>query len=223
MSEKIKLPFALPEDGHYIFRDHDTGDPLPNQKTFSGHVVIYGKGDQTVFNTYIDQELDERAWEVSKEYMYKPLQGIIKVNQETPVSKVNKPESPEAELRKIWTAKGVSKDRQNELIASITAKAQPGAHVGPFVIPVHPKTKIEWTKGTFGAVYCDVGNYHISITRNIKNGHYDNNNRFVKIYTRLTDNAVEFHKEIPNAGPLPNAKKLALAAIGIETKKGIER
>jgi hypothetical protein len=39
------------------------------------------------------------------------------------------------ELRKIWTAKGVSAERQKEMIAEITAKAQPGAFVGPFQIP----------------------------------------------------------------------------------------
>lgn len=42
---------------------------------------------------------------------------------------------PEAELRKIWTEKGISQERQDELIADVTAKAKPGAMVGPFVIP----------------------------------------------------------------------------------------
>lgn len=45
------------------------------------------------------------------------------------------PADPETELRAIWDAKGVSKARQDELIADCAAKAQPGAMVGPFVIP----------------------------------------------------------------------------------------
>lgn len=42
---------------------------------------------------------------------------------------------PEAELRSIWTADGVPEEKQNALIASIAGKAQPGAMVGPFMIP----------------------------------------------------------------------------------------
>lgn len=42
---------------------------------------------------------------------------------------------PEAELRELWTATGVSPERQERLIADIAAKAQPGAKVGPFTIP----------------------------------------------------------------------------------------
>lgn len=41
---------------------------------------------------------------------------------------------PETELRAIWDAKGVSKERQEELLADLTAKARPGAMVGPFKI-----------------------------------------------------------------------------------------
>jgi hypothetical protein len=33
--------------------------------------------------------------------------------------------------------------------------------------------KLEWTKGVFGAYYCDIENFHISLSRNIKSGHYD--------------------------------------------------
>jgi hypothetical protein len=51
-------------------------------------------------------------------------------------SKRTKSESEfEAELRALWTAKGVSAQRQEELLTDITAKAQPGASVGPFTIP----------------------------------------------------------------------------------------
>jgi len=42
---------------------------------------------------------------------------------------------PEAELRAIWDAQGVSKERQEELLSQITEAAQPGAQVGPWRIP----------------------------------------------------------------------------------------
>lgn len=37
-------------------------------------------------------------------------------------------------LRKLWTSNGVPVEKQDRLIAEIDAKAQPGAHVGPWVI-----------------------------------------------------------------------------------------
>lgn len=43
--------------------------------------------------------------------------------------------NPEQALRELWTANGVSKERQDQLIAQIAAKAAPGAQVGPFTIP----------------------------------------------------------------------------------------
>ncbi len=42
--------------------------------------------------------------------------------------------SPEKDLRELWTRMGVSKERQDQLIAEVTAKAQPGAKVGPWTI-----------------------------------------------------------------------------------------
>lgn len=42
--------------------------------------------------------------------------------------------SPEAGLREIWSAKGVSAVKQDELLQEIAAKAAPGASVGPFKI-----------------------------------------------------------------------------------------
>lgn len=42
---------------------------------------------------------------------------------------------PEAKLRALWTAEGVPQTRQDQILAEITAKAQPGAWVGPFRIP----------------------------------------------------------------------------------------
>ena len=44
-------------------------------------------------------------------------------------------EDPETALRLLWTKNGVSKKRQDDLIAEAAAKAQPGALVGPFRIP----------------------------------------------------------------------------------------
>lgn len=38
------------------------------------------------------------------------------------------------QLRNIWTEQGMPQDRQDELIAQIVAKAQPGAMVGQFRI-----------------------------------------------------------------------------------------
>jgi len=41
----------------------------------------------------------------------------------------------ERQLRQLWTKAGVSEERQNQILAQIHAKAQPGAMVGPFRIP----------------------------------------------------------------------------------------
>ena len=51
---------------------------------------------------------------------------------------LSEPEDPEAELRAMWTAKGVPEERQNEILADVAAKAQPGAQVGPFKISEKP-------------------------------------------------------------------------------------
>lgn len=40
----------------------------------------------------------------------------------------------ERELRRLWAAQGVTKDRQDALIREIKAKALPGSCVGPFII-----------------------------------------------------------------------------------------
>ena len=40
----------------------------------------------------------------------------------------------EAEARNTWTNMGVPKEKQNELIEGIAAKARPGAQVGPFTV-----------------------------------------------------------------------------------------
>jgi len=41
---------------------------------------------------------------------------------------------PEKELRAIWDAKGVPKEKQDAMLAAIADKAQPGAKVGPFTM-----------------------------------------------------------------------------------------
>ena len=41
---------------------------------------------------------------------------------------------PEKALREQWTKDGVPQSRQDAIIAEVTAKAQPGAMVGPFII-----------------------------------------------------------------------------------------
>jgi Domain of unknown function (DUF3560) len=45
-----------------------------------------------------------------------------------------KDDDPETALRRQWDAAGVPKERQDKLIAEVTAKAQRGAKVGPFTL-----------------------------------------------------------------------------------------
>jgi len=45
-----------------------------------------------------------------------------------------KKEDPERELREMWTEKGISKEKQDEIIREVEEKAKPGAMVGPFKI-----------------------------------------------------------------------------------------
>ena len=56
-------------------------------------------------------------------------------------------EDPETALRQIWEAKGASKERQDELLAGVTAKAQPGAKVGPFTLGGQIEAMRETLKG----------------------------------------------------------------------------
>jgi len=71
----------------------------------------------------------------------KPNQGkkkMLKVDQEaTALLAATVKTDPEAEIRALWTAQGVPEEIQNALVAGIAAKAQPGAQVGPFTIPVN--------------------------------------------------------------------------------------
>jgi hypothetical protein len=41
----------------------------------------------------------------------------------------------EKALRELWTRKGVPEAQQDEILADIAAKAQPGARIGPLTIP----------------------------------------------------------------------------------------
>lgn len=45
---------------------------------------------------------------------------------------------PETALRAMWTAQGVSRQRQDEIIAEITAKAQPAYLAGLFCSELTP-------------------------------------------------------------------------------------
>jgi hypothetical protein len=47
------------------------------------------------------------------------------------------PAEPEQALRKLWDAQSVSKEKQEEILAEVAAKAQPGAQVGPFRLREH--------------------------------------------------------------------------------------
>ncbi|MCS6302793.1 MAG: hypothetical protein H8K07_03895 [Nitrospira sp.] len=49
-------------------------------------------------------------------------------------------EDPERRLRKLWTRQGVDPATQDQILADLTAKAQPGAWVGPFQIPYERPT-----------------------------------------------------------------------------------
>lgn len=51
-------------------------------------------------------------------------------------------DDPETKLRQIWNEKGVPVEKQEAILADITAKAQPGAMIGPFQIP--PSTIPAW-------------------------------------------------------------------------------
>jgi protein-L-isoaspartate O-methyltransferase len=66
-------------------------------------------------------------------FLIESAEGIGFFLMQPPLEKPQQ-EDPEAALRRIWDAKGVSKERQDELIAEVTAKAQPRAKVGPFTL-----------------------------------------------------------------------------------------
>jgi len=67
----------------------------------------------------------------------------------------------ERQLRELWTEAGVSEERQNQILAEIYAKAQPGAMVGPFGIsggrdtdqPPEPDAKQQAALAAFAALH----------------------------------------------------------------------
>lgn len=66
------------------------------------------------------------------------LQGCVEaimmqaINYTEP--EIKQADKVEKKLRDKWTADGVPKERQDAIIADVTAKAQPGTHVGPLII-----------------------------------------------------------------------------------------
>lgn len=73
----------------------------------------------------------------------------------------------ELDLRKLWTKQGIPHHRQEALIADVTAKAQPGAKVGPFTIgepvgplccwcgrPTEPGSRLEYLNGKWAHDDC---------------------------------------------------------------------
>lgn len=81
---------------------------------------------------------DEKGFELyfPNEPKWGDCQGILMSRYEWLPVVVSGDEDPEASLRALWDAQGVPKDRQDEIIGAIVAKAQPGAKVGPFTISV---------------------------------------------------------------------------------------
>lgn len=49
-------------------------------------------------------------------------------------------EDAERQARELWTQQGVDPATQDQILADLTAKAQPGAWVGPFQIPYESPT-----------------------------------------------------------------------------------
>ncbi len=47
-------------------------------------------------------------------------------------------DDPETELRRLWTQQGIPTEQQNRMVEQIKTKAQPGQHVGPFIIKATP-------------------------------------------------------------------------------------
>ncbi len=53
------------------------------------------------------------------------------------------PMDPESRIRLLWTQSAIPQAKQDATLAEITAKAQPGARVGPFVLPLAPGLPVE--------------------------------------------------------------------------------
>lgn len=67
--------------------------------------------------------------------MARNLARLKTLPDETAILIPDNEDSSTRRLRAVWDIQGVPRSLQDEILADITAKAQPGAHVGPFVIP----------------------------------------------------------------------------------------
>jgi hypothetical protein len=85
------------------------------------------------------------GWTVAEVKRAMPLKsGDIQTAKRASLEKFLKSkeaDDPEKHLRDLLNTKGVSKEKQDEIIAEATAKAQPGAWVGPFQIPPVEQTE----------------------------------------------------------------------------------
>ena len=59
------------------------------------------------------------------------------------LDKQNEPTQSELTLRAMWDEMGIPLPKQDEILAEIDARAQPGAMVGPFVIWREPEDQAE--------------------------------------------------------------------------------
>lgn len=84
-----------------------------------------------------DRRLSEDKREWRKEIIRTPDRAeAVKVfnDEKERILRFMQPASPEAALREIWAAKGISTEKQDAMIKDIADKARPGAMVGPFVV-----------------------------------------------------------------------------------------
>lgn len=69
-------------------------------------------------------------------FMHDKAREVQMAKEQVQVQEVSKEveKSPEMALREIWSAKGITTEKQDAMIKDIADKAKPGAIVGPFVI-----------------------------------------------------------------------------------------
>ena len=133
-----------------LTKDKDKGGEFTHGKTVAekvlfaktsaqGLVIEHGWDDVPVPGTVgVDPREAVRLLDAAaKELLVKEHAhlGVTAVRGQNEALQTEQPApNPSAELKAIWTAKGLSPERQSEMLAQIEAKAQPGAQVGPFVI-----------------------------------------------------------------------------------------
>ncbi len=76
-------------------------------------------------------------------YMHDRANEVLLEQNQSQKQEVSVAQSPETELREIWTEKGIPVERQDELIKDIADKAKPGANVGPFKIGDLPGNRVD--------------------------------------------------------------------------------